>query len=99
MHKPAVAVAVDMEVVAVEATWAASAEVAWVVSAEVTSPACTEITLAMEDVISFAAAFTATVLIARTTSRTAGHTAAPTERWANWEVANAQLSPSHDSRI
>src|SRR5229473_4954307 len=115
MHKPAVAVAVavDMEVVAVEATWAALAEVTWVasveaasaalaevasaVSAEVTSPACTEITLAMEDVISFAAAFTATALIARITSNTAGHTPAPTERWANSEVANARLSPSHDS--
>jgi hypothetical protein len=32
----------------------------------------------MEDVISFAAAFTATALIARITSNTAGHTPAPT---------------------
>jgi hypothetical protein len=36
----------------------------------------------MEDVISFAAAFTATALIARITSNTAGHTPAPTE----WEL-------------
>jgi hypothetical protein len=43
----------------------------------------------MEDVISFAAAFTATALIARITSNTAGHTPAPTERWANSEIADA----------
>jgi hypothetical protein len=53
----------------------------------------------MEDVISFAAAFTATALIARITSDTAGYTPAPTERWADSEIADARLSLSHDSRI
>jgi hypothetical protein len=122
-RKPAVAVAVAMEVAVavvtwvavVEAIWAAlaavtsaasaqatsavSAGAAWAVSAEVTSRACTEITLAMEDVISFAAAFTATALIARITSNTAGHTPAPTERWANSEIADAQLSLSREPHI
>jgi hypothetical protein len=97
MHKRAVAVAVvvvdtevaeDTEVAAeaiwaalVEATWAALAEVTWVALAEVTWRACAEATLAIEDVISLAAATaTAMALVARITHHIRGHTPATTEQ-------------------
>src|SRR5713226_2761072 len=83
----------DTEVVVAEAIWVALAEATWAASAEVTSVALAEvtsatsaevtwraeITLAVEDVISSAAAFTTTALVARITSHTADRTPAPTE--------------------
>ena len=96
---PWVASAVVMLAALAEAMLAVSVEVTWLASAELARRAWAEVTMAMEGVISFAAALTATALIARITSNTAGHTPAPTERWANSEIADAQLSLSREPHI
>jgi hypothetical protein len=66
------------------------------VLAETTSVALAWRTLAtttlVDGVVSLAAAFTITALVARITSHTLGHTPAPTERQTDQEVADGRLS-------
>jgi hypothetical protein len=65
------------------------AEVTWLASAEVARRAWAEITMGM-DVVS-ATAITTTAAV-RITRHTTGPTPAPTEWWADPEVARARLS-------
>ena len=66
----------------------ALAEVTWLASAEVARRAWAENTTAMEDVVTAAITTTAAVRITR---HTTGPTPAPTEWWADPEVACARL--------
>jgi hypothetical protein len=55
--------------------------------------------LAMEDIVSLAAAFTTMALVAKITRHIAGRTPAPIERRAGSAVADARLSLSRQPRI
>jgi hypothetical protein len=76
MHKRVAAVAADMEVVVAEVTWRA----------------CTEATLAMDDVISLAAT---TALLVRIT----GHTPVTAEWWVDFGSCRPAAFAIHDPRI
>jgi hypothetical protein len=97
----AVAAAADTGAVAASAQvpWVASAEVmpvalaevTWLASAEVARRAWAEITMGMDVVSATAMAITTTAAV-RITRHTTGPTPAPTEWWADPEVACARLS-------
>jgi hypothetical protein len=67
-------------------------EITSVVSTPIAWPTWTAITSAWDDVISSAATFTTTALIARITSHPLGQTAAPIERRAGSELPGAVRS-------